>query len=125
MIHVSDEQFGDLVESAVADIPERFASHLANIAFRVDNEPTQAQLSSGGQLHGGQTLLGLYEGVPLPLRGGGYSGVVPDVITVFKRPHERSADTVEQLRDDVHQTVWHEVAHYFGLNHGQIRALEE
>jgi predicted Zn-dependent protease with MMP-like domain len=71
------------------------------------------------------TLLGLYEGVPLPQRTGGYSGVAPDMITIFKRPHEMMAPDVEQMRRDVHQTVWHEVAHYFGLNHGQIHELEK
>jgi predicted Zn-dependent protease with MMP-like domain len=124
MIHVTDEQFGELVEAAVADIPERFASHLANVAFRVADEPSRAQLRAGGLLHRNETLLGLYEGVPLPRRGGGYSGVVPDVITVFQRPHEWAADSFEELRDNVHQTVWHEVAHYFGLDHGKISELE-
>jgi predicted Zn-dependent protease with MMP-like domain len=126
MIHVTDEEFGEMVEASVRDIPERFASHLANIAFRVADEPTPEQLHSGGILHGHMTLLGLYEGIPLPRRSGaGYSGVAPDMITVFKRPHEIMAADVEQLRRDVHQTVWHEVAHYFGLDHGQIRALEK
>jgi predicted Zn-dependent protease with MMP-like domain len=71
------------------------------------------------------TLLGLYEGIPLPSRGDGYSGVLPDVITIFKRPHEATAAGLEGLRREVHQTVWHEVAHYFGLDHGQIHSLEK
>ena len=124
MTHVTDEEFGELVEDAVQAIPERFASHLANIAFKVADEPSRAQLRSGGSLHGKMTLLGLYEGVPLPRRGGGYSGMVPDIITIFKHPHEVMAEDMAALRRDVQQTVWHEVAHYFGLNHGQIHALE-
>jgi predicted Zn-dependent protease with MMP-like domain len=122
---ISDEQFEELVQRAVSDIPARFAEHMANIAFRVDEEPSREQLEAGGLLHGGGTLLGLYEGIPLPLRSAGYSGVVPDVITVFKGPHEDMAADLAQLTRDVHQTVWHEVAHYFGLDHGQIHALEE
>jgi predicted Zn-dependent protease with MMP-like domain len=125
MIHISDEQFEELVQAAVSDIPERFASHMNNIAFRVDDEPSRQQLAAGGVLHRNTTLLGLYQGVPLPARGGGYSGMVPDVITVFKRPHEMMAASLEQLGAAVHQTVWHEVAHYFGLDHGQIKALED
>ena len=70
-------------------------------------------------------LLGLYEGIPLPRRNNGYSGVLPDVITIFKRAHEMITHDLQEMRDMVHQTVWHEVAHYFGLDHGQIRALEE
>jgi predicted Zn-dependent protease with MMP-like domain len=129
MLHVSDEQFEQLVEAAVAAIPERFASHLDNVAFLVADDPTREQIEAGydlhgGELHEGDTLLGLYEGIPLPERNDGYSGVLPDVITVFKHPHEQDTATLEELRDEVHQTVWHEVAHYFGLDHGQIEELE-
>ena len=125
MIHVSDEEFHHLVEEAVAAIPPRFAERLNNVAFLTADEPTREQLRAGGILHHSVTLLGLYQGIPLPTRTSGYSGVVPDVITIFKRPHEAQAHDVGGLRQDVHQTVWHEVAHYFGLNHGQIRALED
>ena len=125
LMKISDEQFEELVQQVVDDIPPRFAEHLANIAFRVDDEPSADQLGVSGMLHGGGTLLGLYEGIPLPERNGGYSGVVPDVITVFKHPHEEMAVDMAELQAEVHQTVWHEVAHYFGLDHGQIRALED
>ena len=125
MVQVTDEQFHEYVEEAVAAIPERFASHLDNVAFMVADLPSQTQLAASGAWHGPHVLLGLYEGIPLPRRsGGGYSGVVPDVITVFKQAHEVMAGSHEALRAAVKQTVWHEVAHYFGLNHGQIRALE-
>ena len=124
MINVTDEEFGEIVEAAVHDIPERFAKHLANVAFITDNVPSRQQLMAGGILHGHTTLLGLYQGVPLPTRGNGYSGMVPDVITIFKQPHEMMARDADELRRNVHQTVWHEVAHYFGLDHGQIHDLE-
>lgn len=124
MVEVSDEYFHELVERAVAEIPERFASHLDNVAFMVDEEPSREQLRKGGILHGRATLLGLYEGIPLPARNNGYNGVTPDVITVFKRPHEWAAHDEAGLARSVHQTVWHEVAHYFGLGHGAIRKLE-
>jgi predicted Zn-dependent protease with MMP-like domain len=125
MAHVSDEQFEKLVEEAVAAIPERFAKHLNNVAFMVADVPTRRQLEAGGNLHGGGMLLGLYEGIPLPERDDGYNFVLPDVITVFKRSHEMTSPSLEALRREVKQTVWHEVAHYFGLDHGQIRALED
>ncbi len=125
MIHVSDDVFQRLVEEAVAAIPPRFAQALDNVAFIAADEPTRAQLAAGGILHGRMTLLGLYEGIPLPVRNNGYNGVVPDVITVFKRPHEAMCQDLEALGRAVHQTVWHEVAHYFGLDHGQIHELEK
>jgi predicted Zn-dependent protease with MMP-like domain len=125
MIHVSDEEFGQIVEGAVHDIPERYAIHLNNLAFRVDETPSQEQLERSGILHGEATLLGLYQGVPLPGRGNGYNGMVPDIITIFQRPHELMATNSEELKKNVHQTVWHEVAHYFGLDHGMIGKLEK
>ena len=124
MIHVTEEQFQDLVQRAVKEIPERFASHLDNVAFMVADEPSRQQMRAGGLLHGRALLLGLYEGIPLPRRNNGYNGVMPDVITVFRRPHELIAHSEEELARMVHQTVWHEVAHYFGLDHGAIRELE-
>jgi predicted Zn-dependent protease with MMP-like domain len=123
-MHVSDDEFYSLVQEAVDGIPPRFADHLENVAFLVADEPTQNQLRVNGILHRGQLLLGLYEGIPLPRRTNGYSGVLPDVITVFRAPHLQMAHDLETLRQNVRQTVWHEVAHYFGLDHGQIRALE-
>jgi predicted Zn-dependent protease with MMP-like domain len=66
----------------------------------------------------------LYEGIPLPRRDSGYNFVLPDIITIFKGPHEASTHDLAQLRQQVRQTVWHEVAHYFGLDHGQIHDLE-
>ncbi|HEX3081624.1 MAG TPA: metallopeptidase family protein [Candidatus Saccharimonadia bacterium] len=124
-MQVSEDEFYTLVQKAVAEIPERFAKHLNNVAFLTADVPTPLQQRASGTLHGrGQVLLGLYEGIPLPRRTGGYSGVVPDVITVFQNAHEMLAPNAEVLERMVHQTVWHEVAHYFGLDHGQIRALE-
>ena len=124
MVHISDEQFEELVTAAVAAIPTRFADHLENVSFMVADEPSSDQLAKNQQLHGGMVLLGLYEGIPLPKRDSGYNMVLPDIITIFKRAHELVAVDVGSLQRQVHQTVWHEVAHYFGLDHGQIRALE-
>lgn len=124
-MNISEEAFEELVGEAVGSIPERFAMHLNNVAFMVAEEPNMAQTRTDRKLHTGrEVLLGLYEGIPLPARNDGYSGVVPDVITVFRRPHMLVCDDAQELADQVHETVWHEVAHYFGLDHGQIDALQ-
>jgi predicted Zn-dependent protease with MMP-like domain len=124
MVDVSDSEFEELVEEAVAAIPKRFADHLDNVAFLVEDVPTQAQLAAGGLLHGRATLLGLYQGIPLPRRNNGYNGVAPDVITIFRRPHLLMAGSIAELKENVRHTVWHEVAHYFGLDHGAISEIE-
>jgi predicted Zn-dependent protease with MMP-like domain len=70
-----------------------------------------------------QTLYGLYEGVPLPQRQG-MTHYGPDKITIFKGPMQEDAESLDDLREMVRHTLWHEVAHYFGLNHDQIHELE-
>jgi predicted Zn-dependent protease with MMP-like domain len=69
-------------------------------------------------------LFGLYEGVPLTRRGG-QTHFGPDKITIFKNPALAFARDPAQLRAAVKHTLWHEIAHYFGLNHDQIHKLEQ
>ncbi|HEY2012278.1 MAG TPA: metallopeptidase family protein, partial [Bryobacteraceae bacterium] len=112
-----------LVEAAYARIPGRFRKRLKNIAVMVEPEPRADQLARG-RVPGGSTLLGLYEGRPLTQRSVFESFAMPDRITIFQGPHERLAHSPEHLAALVEDTIWHEVAHYFGLNEQQVRAAE-
>jgi predicted Zn-dependent protease with MMP-like domain len=116
-------EFDDLVEQSYAKVPRRFRSRMRNIAIVVEREPSPSQLRklAGGP---GNTLLGLYEGRPLTMRSVSDGFVLPDRITIFQGPHERLARSREHLRELVEQTVWHEVAHYFGMDERQVRAAE-
>jgi predicted Zn-dependent protease with MMP-like domain len=116
-------QFDELVARAYARIPKRFRSRLRNIALMVEAEPSAAQLARGGVRRGG-TLLGLYEGRPLTSRSVFEPFAMPDRITIFQGPHERLACSPEHLASMVADTVWHEVAHYFGMDERQVRAAE-
>jgi predicted Zn-dependent protease with MMP-like domain len=116
-------EFDRLVAEAYARIPARFRRRLKNIAVVVEPEPAPAQLARGRVPHG-NTLLGLYEGRPLTKRSVFESFAMPDRITIFQGPHERLAGSPEHLARLVEDTVWHEVAHYFGLNELQVRAAE-
>jgi predicted Zn-dependent protease with MMP-like domain len=115
--------FDRLVTEAWARIPARFRRRMKNIALLVEEEPTPAQLTSGHVPRGG-TLLGLYEGRPLTTRSVFEPFAMPDRITIFQGPHERLAQSAEHLARLVEDTVWHEVAHYFGMNEQQVRAAE-
>ena len=115
--------FDRIVERACARIPARFRRRLENVAFVVEPEPSARQLAEGG-VRGGATLLGLYRGRPLTRRSVSDGSVMPDQIVIFQRPHERLARNPAELERLVEQTVWHEVAHYFGLNEKQVRAAE-
>ncbi|MEO8662158.1 MAG: metallopeptidase family protein [Bryobacteraceae bacterium] len=105
-------EFDRLVEESLATIPARFRARLKNLAFIVEPEPPHPN------------LLGLYTGRPLPFRSVMESFAMPDRITIYQGPHERLAQSPEHLRHMVEDTVWHEVAHYFGMNEAQVRAWE-
>ncbi len=116
-------EFDLLVEEAYAGIPARFRRRLKNVAIVVEPEPSAAQLARGRTPHG-HTLLGLYEGRPLTTRSVFDTFAMPDRITIFQGPHERLAMSPEHLAKMVKDTVWHEVAHYFGMDELQVRAAE-
>ena len=115
--------FDQLVETAYARIPARFRKRLKNVAIIVEPEPSPAQLARG-RVPRGSTLLGLYEGRPLTTRSVFESFAMPDRITIFQGPHERLAQSPAHLAKLVEDTVWHEVAHYFGMNELQVRNAE-
>jgi predicted Zn-dependent protease with MMP-like domain len=75
------------------------------------------------RLGGNQTLLGLYEGTPLSQRQG-MTRLFPDKITLFKIPLSHQTDTEDGLKEQIKHTLWHEIAHYYGLDHDRIRELE-
>jgi len=116
-------EFDRLVNDAYERIPPRFRRRLKNLAMIVEAEPSTAQLARG-RVARGSTLLGLYEGRPLTSRSVFDSSSMPDRITIFQGPHERMARDPVHLAKLVQDTVWHEVAHYFGMNELQVRAAE-
>jgi len=116
-------EFDELVSAAYARIPARFRKRMKNIALVVENEPNSQQLARG-RVPRGDTLLGLYEGRPLTTRSVFEPFAMPDRITIFQGPHERMAKSPEHLAKLVNDTVWHEVAHYFGMNELQVRTAE-
>ncbi len=122
MIDISDEQFADLIDEAFDTLPKEHRKAIKNVALIYADEPTPKQREEL-RLQCNQTLFGLYEGVPLTRRGG-HTNFAPDKITLFKNPMLSSVSTVSELREQVRHTLWHEVAHYFGLDHDQIHKLE-
>ena len=120
---MSPDEFDRLVAAAYARIPGRFRGRLKNVAILAAAEPTPQQLARGRVPRGG-TLLGLYEGRPLTARSVFDSFTMPDRITIFQGPHERLAQSPEHLARLVEDTVWHEVAHFFGMDEAGVRAAE-
>jgi predicted Zn-dependent protease with MMP-like domain len=109
MLQVSDEEFKNIVAEAIDGVPPRYQKRLENVAFIVEDQPTEEQRQRLS-LRPGDSLFGLYEGVPLPQRFG-TTKLLPDKITLFKLPLLRYSRDVEELRDRVAKTVWHEVVY--------------
>ncbi len=120
---MSDEQFSVLIAEVIDELPTEHMASVKNVAIVYEDEPTPEQREAL-QLHCDDTLFGLYEGVPLTKRHG-QTHYGPDKITIFKVPALEHARDYAELRRNVKHTVWHEIAHYFGLNHAQIHKLEQ
>lgn len=121
-MEVSDEQFADMIAAAFERLPKVHRDAVKNVAILYADEPTPEQREQL-QLRHNQTLFGLYEGTPLPRRQG-QTSYMPDKITLFKLPMLAAVDSLSQLREQIGHTLWHEVAHYFGLDHDRIHELE-
>lgn len=111
-MRLSPREFDRLVDECMGVVPARFRPRLKNLVFVVEAESPRPG------------LLGLYEGRPLPARGANESFVPPDRITIYQGPHERMAKSMAELRTLVSETIWHEVAHYFGLNEREVLRAE-
>jgi len=118
------ERFEWLVTRAVQALPEEFVARLENIDVVVEDWPTVEQLTRAG-LRQGQTLLGLYEGVPLTKRGGHYGLVPPDKITIFRKPIEAKCRYDAEITAEIQRVVKHEIAHHFGIGDARLEQIEK
>ena len=106
MTERGEAEFDRLVSDALDELPDDIRQLMSNVAVTVEDEPPP-----------GQNLLGLYQGVPWGKRGPYYSGALPDKITIYRGPLERmSRGNPERLRQQVRRTVFHEIAHHFGIS---------
>jgi|SRR5690606_14259386 len=127
MLEVSDEQFDAIISKAMDDLMKTHSTHmqaLKNLAIVYADEPTEQQREELALLDN-EALFGLYEGVPLAHRQGAVDNYPPDKITIFKNPMLHYVNSVQELEEEVRHTLWHEVAHYFGLDHDRIHELEQ
>ncbi len=128
---MTDERFEAMVEDAIDSIPDRFFDELENVVFAVEDEPSEEQLAGADEdnsVREGDELLGLYDGTPMTERDSYYgTGELPDVITIFKGPHERcfgdGPDAEAAIAEEVRRTVIHEVGHYFGNDDETLEAM--
>ncbi len=122
-MELSDEQFDHLITRAMDELPQKYIRGLENVAIIYADDPTPEQVVKM-KLDNQHVLLGLYEGIPLTQRGAGYTFVLPDKITLFKNSILRVVQNEGQLFEQIKRTLWHEIAHYYGLNHDRIDELQ-
>lgn len=120
---MTQDEFKRIVAEGINAIPLQFLQKLNNVAIVTEDEPTPAQKKKL-MIRQGLELFGLYEGVPQSTRGINYNAVLPDKITIFQKSIESVAHDNEEIKEIVKNTVWHEIAHHFGMNEKEVRQAE-
>jgi predicted Zn-dependent protease with MMP-like domain len=112
-VEMSRERFEELVGEALDEVPPELLDIMDNVVILVEDEPPESD----------RHLLGLYEGYALTNRGWDYSGVLPDRITVYRKPILQICDTEDDVVEEVAVTVVHEIAHHFGIDDERLHEL--
>ena len=113
MIELDTQEFEALVVSELDALPDEMVEGLDNVVFVVEDRPEDGSLD----------LLGLYDGTSLTERDRYGVGELPDRIIVYREPHLAACDDEEALRDEVHTTLVHEIAHYYGIDDERLHEL--
>jgi predicted Zn-dependent protease with MMP-like domain len=121
---VTRRDFQKLVDEALQSIPEKFRDAMQNIAIVIEDEPSAEALEDVG-LEPPDTLLGLYQGTPLPERQWAHGNTLPDKITLYQGPIEDASEDEDDVVVAIGETLIHEIGHYFGLSEEEIEEIEE
>ena len=138
---MTKKEFEAVVAEAFELVPEKFRAKVKNVALLVEDEPSAEALRENN-VPPGHTLFGLYKGIPNTERGDGYGvgATLPDTITIFHNPimhaaaHEAGVEVEwgeptepmrKRIRAIVRDTVWHEIAHYFGMDEFEVGERED
>ena len=117
-------EFEKLVSEAISAVPSHIKKAIDNVVFIVEPKSRHQKTKEIG-ISANEMLLGLYEGVPQIRRGSGYTGALPDKITLFQEPLEELSDgNKDKLKKLIREVVEHEIGHYFGFDEAEIRAIE-
>ena len=107
------EEFEALVTEELDQLPDDMVDGLDNVIFVVEDRPEDGSLD----------LLGLYDGVAVTERGSYGLGELPDRIIIYREPHLDQCETLDELRDEVHTTLVHEIAHFYGIDDEQLHEM--
>jgi predicted Zn-dependent protease with MMP-like domain len=116
-------EFEKLVLEALAKLPAEFQQHVRNLDVVVRWRPSLAERREAGS-DSGDTLFGLYLGIPLSERGAYYNMALPDQIVIYQQTHERFCSSREEMVEEVRKTVLHELGHYLGIDEERLEELD-
>lgn len=112
-LSVTEEQFEQLVADELDRLPDNMLDGLDNVVFVIEDLPED----------GSMDLLGLYDGLAVTERGNYGFGELPDRIILFREPLVAACSTLEELKDEIHVTLVHEIAHYYGIDDDELHRL--
>ena len=115
----TDDDIEGMVIDALEALPAPFRDQLGSVAIVIEDEATPEQLA----LVGAHGLYGLYQGVPRT-RLSADAAPTPSKITIFRAPLVRQSRTPERLAAAVADTVYHEIAHHFGISDERLHELK-
>jgi len=128
---MSEQEFEQIAIAEWERVPERFKQKITNVALLIEDDVDEVVRKEEG-LEEGESLLGLYHGIPLTERGTEYGvgATMPDTITLYRLPILEEASEMDRAFRDavrivVRETLWHEVGHYFGLPEHGVNEREE
>ncbi len=113
MLDINEEAFEALVIAELDALPDDMIDGLENVAFVTEDRPADGSLD----------VLGLYDGVALVERDSYGFGELPDRIILFREPLLAISSSLDELRDEIHVTLVHEIAHYYGIDDAQLHEL--
>ncbi|QHC59040.1 metallopeptidase family protein [Rathayibacter sp. VKM Ac-2760] len=113
MLTLDEAEFERLVVAELDELPDDMVDGLENVVFVVEDRPEDGSLD----------LLGLYDGVALTERERYGFGEMPDRIILYREPHLAACETLDELRDEIHVTLVHEIAHFYGIDDERLHEL--
>ena len=117
---VTVDRVEELVEAALAELPERARKLLANVPVLIEDYPSDALLADGVD----PRLYGMFSGTPYPEQSN-VAGQAPHLehVLLFKRNLERDARGSAELEQEIRTTLLHETGHFFGMDEADLEEV--
>lgn len=119
---LDDLDFDAFIDEALTALPDRFHRQIDNVVIMVEDWPSWQTVRLAG-VRDPESLLGFYHGIPLTQRTSNYALVTPDKISLYRRAILRHCQSIDEVRSMVKRTLYHEIAHYFGIDDDRLREL--